>query len=395
MSLLVGVGWSQNADSKVAAEEAYRTATAPLEGNAPSFLMLFASPHDFDQEVLIKTLSKQSPSTQLIGCSTAGEITSDGSRDQSIALMAIYSNTIEFTTGVSSEIADDSKQAGRDIANAIKNSAGEKPSTALMLPDGLSGNGADIVRGVLEVFGDSFMLAGGSAGDNYKFEKTFQYLNSTVHSGNVVGVGMHGDVHFGIGVRHGWLPISIAKIVTKAVGNVVYEIDGVPAIRFYDEYFGDKRKVIDSDHPLAQLAVTYPLGIPSPNKDGYLIRDPLSVDENGAITCAAEIPEGAEVYLMMGSSDEAIAAAKDAARIAKKQVEGRDIKAVILFNCIARKRVLMQRKSEEIEAIREIIGTNVPLIGFYTYGEQAPLGGDEIAACSFHNETDVVFVLAE
>ena len=54
----------------------------------------------------------------------------------------------------------------------------------------------------------------------------------------------------------------------------------------------------------------------------------------------------------------------------------------------------MNKKQEEIDRIMRIIGKNVPLAGFYTYGEQAPLGG-EITTCSFHNETDVIVSLSE
>jgi len=76
------------------------------------------------------------------------------------------------------------------------------------------------------------------------------------------------------------------------------------------------------------------------------------------------------------------------------QLQGKVPKAAFLFNCIARKKLLLNKKKEEIDKIRSVIGEEVPLIGFYTYGEQAPLGG-EITTCSFHNETDVLFVLAE
>lgn len=396
MAIVAGVGSSQNTVPETAIEEAYQQAIAPLLGNQPSLFFLLTSATTYDQQKLLTTLKAKSPTTPIVGCSTAGEITSiAGSLDKSVALMALYSDTMKFVPGVGSNIKTDSRAAGKELAESILKVSGEKPKAVLMMPDGLAGNGADIVRGVLDVFGQDFMVAGGSAGDDYVFKQTYEYFNDQVLSGSVVGVGLYGNFAFGIGVRHGWIPIGTPRIATKIKGNILYELDNKPAVQIYEDHFGkDKGPIVSKDEPFARLAITYPLGIPTPNKDGYLIRDPITVDDSGAITLAGDIPEGSEVHIMIGSREEAIDAAEDASRKALAQVEGKQIKAIFLFNCIARKKLLMTKKQEEVDRIRSIFGQNIPLIGFYTYGEQAPLGG-EIVTCSFHNETDVIFVLAE
>jgi hypothetical protein len=125
----------------------------------------------------------------------------------------------------------------------------------------------------------------------------------------------------------------------------------------------------------------------------------MFVDENGSITCAAEIPEGSEVRIMMGTRESAITMATQAAENARIQLGGKTPKAILIFNCIARKKLLGMRGGEEIDAIRSILGRDVPLIGFYTYGEQAPINGESrnIERCNtvFHNETVVIYVIAE
>ena len=395
MPTLVGVGASLNESSQEAIKEALDQASKSLQGNIPSFLMLLASPTVYDQQELVNFLKSRCPGATLVGCSTSGEISSvSGSRDGSLALMAIYSDKIKFVAGVGKNIQKDPREAGRELSQSVGKTGKNKPEAALILPDGLAGNGADIVRGVLDVFGQDFRLAGGSAGDDFQFKKTFEYFNDEVLTNSVVGVGLYGEFHFGIGVRHGWIPIGTPRIATKSKSNILYELDGRPAIEMYEDYFGRDRTLISDKEPLAKFAITYPLGISAPNKDGYLIRDPITADKNGAITCAAEIPEGSQVYLMIGSREEAIDAAADAVQKALDQVKGKTIKAAFLFNCIARKKLLMNKKQEEVDRIIGMLGREIPLIGFYTYGEQAPLGG-EIATCSFHNETDVIFILAE
>jgi hypothetical protein len=396
MAMLVGIASSKLKGEQPAIEEAYTKASADLQGQQPTFMMLFASPTAYNQQELLKALHAKCPNAPLIGCSTSGEITSlAGSIDQSISLLLIYSDQMRFVPGIGNDIKTDPRQAGKALAQNIQaNGNGEMPRASIILPDGLAGNGADVVRGILDIFGQEFMVVGGSAGDDYQFKQTYEYYGEQVLSGSVVGVGLYGNFSFGIGVRHGWIPIGSSKIATKSEGNILYELDGKPAISIYEEYFGKDQPLIDKKEPFAKLAVTYPLGIPTPNKDGYLVRDPITVDDNGAINCAAEIPQGSEVFIMIGSRDEAIDAAADAAKRAVAMMNGKTVKVAIIFNCIARKKLFMMKKQEEIDTIQSVLGKEVPLIGFYTYGEQAPLGG-EVITCSFHNETDVIFLLGE
>ncbi|MCH7605115.1 FIST C-terminal domain-containing protein, partial [Patescibacteria group bacterium] len=176
--------------------------------------------------------------------------------------------------------------------------------------------------------------------------------------------------------------------------------DNRPAISIYEDYFGEKAEDLKKE-PLARMAITYPLGIKIPELDEYLIRDPITVDDKGAITCAAEIPEGSEIRLMIGSKEKAIEAAQDAAKKLMRDFEEQKSKPklILMFNCIAREKLFGRAANDEIQAVMEIIGKDVPLLGFYTYGEQAPIGGEmrdsEKISTRFYNETVVMFAVGE
>ena len=133
------------------------------------------------------------------------------------------------------------------------------------------------------------------------------------------------------------------------------------------------------------------------NSDELLIRNPITVDEYGSITCAAEIPEGSIIRLMVGDSDSAIKVARVAAHNAMEQIMGAEPSAVIIFSSIARSKLFGDQRGDEIKAIQEVVGSTMPLIGFYTYGEQAPLSSEvqNLEKCNpvFHNETVVILVL--
>lgn len=392
MSIKAGVGVSLKTNSKEAGIDACENA---LNGASdPSLIIVFSSVKKDQQEVIagVREVSKNVP---LIGCSSAGEITNEGVYDGSVAVMAIESDQMKVVLGSGGPVKAGAKNAGSKLAESIKSQYFLDSKYVLFLTDVLRGNGSDVVRGIKDVLGKNYFIIGGAAGDDFLFKETFQYLNDKVLSSSVVGAGISGNVVLGVGVRHGWTPIGIPFKVTKSNGAVLEELDGKPALSIYEDYFGKKAEEIKKE-PLARMAITYPLGMDVEGNSELLIRDPITVDDKGAITCAAEIPIGSEIRLMIGSKEDAIEAAKDAAMQAKEQLKGREVKAAIIFDCIARKKLFGRDAFDEIKAIKSVLGENVPILGFYTYGEIAPLGGN-VSQCnsSFHNETSVILAFGE
>lgn len=393
-------GSSSGEDSYAVAVEAATAAKSKLSA-APTFAIVLASVQYNQDNVLRGVADTIGTSVPLVGASTAGEITEEGPLSRhSVAVMLFATDGIRFYTGVGTNVAGGATEAGAAMAQAVFAAAGDdKPELLVMFPDVLAGNGADIVRGVLSVTGAHFPVVGGAAGDDFKFQETYQYHGSTVHTGAVVGFGISGNLKYGVGVKHGWIPIGAPMIVTRSEGSVLHELDGKPAISVYEEYFGAEAAAEVRSETLAKLAITYPLGMTVEGSDEMLIRDPLKVDEHGSITCAAEIPQGSEIRLMVGSRDEAIKVAKEAAGNAVAGLEGKTPVATLIFNCIARNKLFGEWSKDEIAAIQSEIGAQVPLLGFYTYGEQAPLGGEvrNLEKCNpaFHNETVVITLLGE
>lgn len=399
MSLLVQVGINEGEDAYTVGANACQEAMSKLGSDSADLAIVFASVN-YDQEKMLAGVRSVSKGALLVGSSTAGEITTDGPANRpSVAVMLFKAPEIKFFAAVGEGIATDARLAGKKAADEVKKLAGGNLNAFMMIPDVLVGNGADIVRGVLDSLGEHFPVVGGASGDDFKFVKTYQYLNDKVYSGTVVGLGLVGKFKIGIGVKHGWIPIGNSMKVTKSQGAILHELDGKPAINIYKDYFGAEEAQKLQEETLAKLAITYPLGMTVAGSEEMLIRDPITVDKNGSITCAAEIPEGSEIRLMIGSKEEAVKVAREAAVNALDQLDGSSPKAIVIFNCIARNKLFGEHSGDEIEAIQSVLGEDVPLLGFYTYGEQAPLGGEvrNIEKCNtaFHNETVVICVFAD
>jgi hypothetical protein len=171
-------------------------------------------------------------------------------------------------------------------------------------------------------------------------------------------------------------------------------------VSLYERYLGVDQVANLKDEMLGEVALSYPLGVKDVQSGEFLLRAPFAVTEDGSIVCGGEVLEGAEVQLMVGSKSDAISAATTAAETALRNLQGIP-KVAFIFSCHVRNTLFANKETaqKEIEAIKSVIGESVPIIGFYTYAEQAPLGGSSynIKKCNpeLHNETVVITLIGE
>lgn len=357
-----------------------------LDGS-PDALWLFCAPEKGLND-LLRGISEASGSRHIVGCTTDGEIRNAEVLTGSAALAGIRSDGMEFTVAVAERIGGDSERAGRDIALGLPRSV----RYIQLFSDGLTGNGSAMLRGISSVLGTHIPVAGGTAGDSGRFVRTWQFAGRRVLTDAAVAIGFSGDVRVGTGVGSGWAPIGLAKMVTRAKGNVLYELNGEPALKVYERFLGSHAC------KLPQVGVEYPLmivgGRERPDGDpGYmLLRATMSVDRsNGAIAFAGDIAEGATVYLTCGDRNAIQDAAGAAARNALAALGDAQPAMIFCYSCMARKIVLGRRTAEELQRIRTAVGQAVPTIGFYTYGEYCRAGVD--GPSFLHNETATVSIV--
>lgn len=395
------VGYGSSSEAYSAGVEASSEAVSKLNGSPVFLAIVFCSP-EYDQVQVLKGIqSIIGESVPLAGASTAGEILNTGPAKKDSVVVMLHSSDTVSATVVSSKSATDGEQAGADLFNRLAAASPEIPLKLICIfADGLTVNPSAIIRGIETADSSKTTIVGGSAGDNGKFVKTFQYHQGDVFSNGVVAIGFRGALAFAVGVRHGWLPISLPKTITAATGNVIHTIDNEPAIRLYEQYLGPEEVHHLSDSTLGEIALSYPLGLVDTETDDVLLRAPFSVDNAGSITCGGEMPVGATVQLMIGSRDEAVAAASESAKIAFDQLAVPPT-ACLIFSCHVRNTLFAsnEKAKAEVDAVINVIGTNVPLAGFYTYAEQAPIldKTQNIKLCkpNTHNETLVTVLLGE
>ena len=393
MATWVGVGSSHVSNSFQAGQEAAAKALGSMGQSSPHLILIFASAR-FDQEALLKGIVSVTQETPMVGCSTAGEILPDSPSRRSVVVMAIKSDTLQIATGLGTGISDNPRKAGQEVASQVSQSKLLSPHGLLIFPDGLAGNVAEVIRGAQEILGFSFPIVGGSAADDFSFKRTYQYFQGKVYTNAVPGVLLSGSISVGIGARHGWQPLGNPRTVTRATANVVRQLDGKSAVNLYEDYFGKAAAALKKES-LADMTILYPLGMLVPDEEEYLLRNVLRADADGSLVYAGEIPEGSEVRLMMGSKAKALAAARRAAEQAVVAIAPGTPRFRLVFSSCSRWRLFGRQIEKETLAIRQILGQTVPFIGFYGYGEQAPMSAAGFKGLSyFHNESVVVVAVS-
>ncbi|MGQ9920319.1 MAG: FIST signal transduction protein [Desulfobacca sp.] len=368
-----------------AGQELGKVLLAALE-DQPQACWLFCPPHR-ELPAFLQGVTEALGTQQLIGCTTDGEISCQGFTTNTAVLGGIVTDQITFSLAGAMGLEGRAEQAGVELAQSLP------PETRYLqlFSDGLKGNGCAILRGIMRVLGTDLPITGGTAGDYGRFHRTWQFLGNRLLTDAAVAIGFAGDFGVGTGVRSGWSPIGLAKKVTRSAGNILYELGGQPALEVYERFLGKHAA------KLPAVGVEYPLGLTGnldkcADDEYLLLRATMSVNrQDGSITFAGEIPEGAQVRLTCGDITSVLQAAEEAANMALVGLEGRVPALIFFYSCMARKIILGRRTKEEIQIVREIIGQDLPVLGFYTYGEFCPLrqGG-----CSYlHNETVTVSVI--
>lgn len=368
-------------------DQSHSSITKPdfLQDPQKSLIIVFGSSSFLDSPHRIQEVCQTFPGIPMIGCSTSGEVFGNEIKDNSLVGGILqFEWTTVYTTTVPIPDSSQSFQAGQQVANNLM-----RPDLRgiLVLSDGLQVNGSELIRGLNAVLPESVVITGGLAGDGDRFKQTWVIKDSTPVGGMVTAVGFYGDrLHLGHGSKGGWDYLGPERRVTRSKDNVLYELDGKPALKLYKEYLGERASELPAS------ALLFPLAIKQEGPDHeYLVRTILAIDETTqSMTFAGNIPQNAIVQLMRGNFDRLINGASEAALLTKS--ENHSDMLAIAITCVGRRLVLGERAEEEVEATLDVLPQGTQQIGFYSYGEISPYAHGR---CELHNQTMTLTTIAE
>ncbi len=255
--------------------------------------------------------------------------------------------------------------------------------TMFTLVDGFSRRISSLIDALYNTFGLAINYLGGGGG-SLSLKQTPCVITPNGLRQDVA-VLAYVRAQSGVGVAHGWEPISNTYRVTESAGNEVISLDWRPAFEVYREIVethADERFTNDN---FFSIAKAYPLGIAKLGAE-LIVRDPIVVDGN-KLVCVGEVPTGGFVQILHGNQETLLAAARQALNLAGSSQKDHEPCMELFIDCISRVLYLENKFGLEIVAAHK---PGLPLVGMLSIGEIANSGRDYL---EFYNKTSVVALI--
>lgn len=323
---------------------------------------------------------------KIVLCSSSGQISNQVTIENDIVVTAIQFDRTKIKSVVFDVLGGDSIH---DLGNKVHDELTAPDLRGiLVLSEGTHVNGSELIQELTQHVQNNIPFFGGLAGDEFSFEKTIVGLNADATPGKIVAIGFYGEgLKFGFASEGGWADFGPEREVTQSEKNVLYKIGDRYALDLYKEYLGKYAEELPGS------ALYFPLSMKETPDAESVVRTILSIDETQkSMTFAGDLPVGARVRLMRGNMDRLVDAAAEAAKHIRSSLP-HPPQIAFLVSCVGRRIVLAERIEEELEVIKNTLGSETVLFGFYSYGEISP--NKHKLGCELHNQTMTIATMYE
>jgi hypothetical protein len=380
-----GVGRSEHADAWTAGKDAVERA---IEDRAPELLVVFSCDRCTGVE-LLSGVAEAAHGARVIGCSVPGDIGPDGPGENGVLVLALGGSGFAVQTGAASG-QDGPRHAGQLAAEQLRGAGPNGHRELVMLLTASQvGDQNEIVRGAYSVLGGAIPLVGGCTGKNTSAAPSSQFHGGDVFVDAVVAASLRTDGPVGIGIQHGLSRVGERMVVTRSDGGRVLELDDKPALDIYLEMLDAPAEARTDPDAFTEFALAHPIGLSRSSGPDQARCISAAGFEDRSLICVAEVPQGSLAWPLHENVSSTIAAAEDACEEALEGLGGAAPKAVLVFDCIGRRKLLGDDGTRDEVLALNRAAAGAPLAGFYTHGEIARTRGIR----GFHNKTVVVLAL--
>ena len=263
--------------------------------------------------------------------------------------------------------------------------------STLLTAEGKLLEGETLIRSIEKVVGSGVNMFGGMAGDDISFTGTYVFTNEKSTDYGMVALVLDEDkisLH-GMAIS-GWKPMGVSRTITKSEDNLIYTIDDQPALEFYLRFLGkDISSADDQVQFFDSVGVHYPFQIEREDREPMMC-NPIGYDkEKQALICESNVLQGTKFRFSTPPDFDIIESVVNKAKELKNETHA-EAEALLIFSCAGRLSALGPMAQQENEGLAGV--WNVPMAGFYTYGEfgRATNGKHE-----FHSTTNSWVALKE
>jgi small ligand-binding sensory domain FIST len=372
-----GVGHSADSSTEKAVEQAFAAAfTRAGVTRADLAFVVFTAEHMRNQDKLRNAVARAAGTARVVGASAAGVLTGEGEVEGSagLAVLVLSSDGIVAETFLVESLRGRDDQVAAEIAKTSRLHAGKNLLTVLV-PDSYNGQAQQLLRALHHESGYSPVIGAGSSESGIA-GATFQMSGDKIATNAVAGIHLSGAFGSLIDVTQGCQPITQPQVITKADGNIIYEIDDRPAF----EVFASVLKGPFLEDLRRALMYVF-VGLPADQQRNsvgageYLVRNIIGLDSaKRAIAIADQAHEGQSMIFTLRDGNRARDDLGQMLERQRERLNGKKPAFGLYFNCCARGRSLYGIAGIDSAYIRQALG-EFPLIGMFGGYELAPLGG--------------------
>ncbi|MEM9340589.1 MAG: FIST C-terminal domain-containing protein [Bacteroidota bacterium] len=259
----------------------------------------------------------------------------------------------------------------------------EKDRSCIIFLDGLSDTIPSFLDHIYEKYGNTISYVGAGAGSLTLQQSPCIFTNEGLFENAAVLLMASNEVS--LGVKHGWEKISGPYVANKTDGNRIVELNWRPAFDVYKEVVEASCQKKFKEDNFFDIAKGFPFGIYREGQED-IVRDPISVDESGALMCVGQVSQNTSLNILKGDKDNLVSCAKEAAN--QSLNDGKS--DVFVVDCISRILYLEEGFKEELDVINSVVrekDDRMELEGILSLGE---ISSGQDGFLELYNKTIVV-----
>jgi hypothetical protein len=367
--LRAGTGASRAPEGFEAGRAAAAAAVEQLGGAAPALVMVLTTPR-YELPALLAGVRSVSGAAPLVGATTSGEMIRGQylGFGEGVGVLALTAGPYRFGVASAGGLRGDLDRGGQAIARASRAQAGPSPHGALLLlADSMLGDLQQLIQGVYRVTGPQIAIVGGGAGDEQKFVRTLVFHDDRILEHGAVALWIASERPLTAVTRHGWRPVGIPMLVTRAQGTEIWELGGRLASIAYEEQLGLEPGAL-SPESFWETSILHPFGLIQPDGTAVIRVARSSTAQGHLVIQGCLPPPGGAVQVMTGTVEELLGVVEEVAAASLGALPEPGV--LLAFSCAARAAIFGTRAPEEAQRLQVAAG-QVPSFGFCCCAEFA------------------------
>jgi small ligand-binding sensory domain FIST len=365
--LRTGVGLSTQSDVRSAGREAAEAALAAV-GRADAALLLATPAHAGELPGLLAAVSDVLQTRAVVGASFHGILGQGREHEGGPAVAVLAESGSPAAPFLIPELSGDEALAGEQIAELL-GGAPRAEDLVIALPDPRALRPEPLLEGLARALGDATVVGAGAMGA--LADPPLQWCGERVESGALAGLVLRGTKRARIGVTQACRPATGLFTVTRARGNWILELDGLPALDVYREAAGAPLAA-DLRRAAANLLIALPRDPAETLAPGsYLVRNVagFATSEN-AFAIPERLAPGRRIALAHRDPE----AAREDLKSMLAGLAGGTPAGALYFDCCARGAGFFGVQDLEAAYLEQALGPT-PLLGVFGSCEIGPIGG--------------------